>query len=241
MLIVMRHGAPQEDVDRVVAAIEEMGYQARPMPGHQRTTVGLVGNDGRVDGSRLAALPVPEIIRRLKAAGLDSIPGGGAEILVDRVRRLLHCYGKASSDEWLDVMRHAHQAGLRTTATMMYGTVETLEERLEHMFRLRDRRERGLALAPTHEEIVTLIATAHVESYRDLPLLLYQIQTKFRDEVRPRFGLVRGREFRMKDLYSFDVDWDGLDLSYAKMFDAYHAVFRRAGTLDADAASTMRG
>ena len=63
MLIVMRHGAPQEDVDRVVAAIEEMGYQARPMPGRQRTTVGLVGNDGRVDGSRLAALPgVHEIL-----------------------------------------------------------------------------------------------------------------------------------------------------------------------------------
>jgi cyclic dehypoxanthinyl futalosine synthase len=81
---------------------------------------------------------VPEVIARLIDAGLDSIPGGGAEILVDRVRRLLNCYGKASADEWLDVMRHGHRAGLRTTATMMYGTVETLEERLEHMFRLRD-------------------------------------------------------------------------------------------------------
>ena len=88
--------------------------------------------------SRLAQVPVPAVIDRLIAAGLDSIPGGGAEILVDRVRRLLHCYGKASSDEWLDVMRHAHRAGLRTTATMMYGTVETDEERIEHMTRLRD-------------------------------------------------------------------------------------------------------
>ncbi len=88
--------------------------------------------------SRLAQIPVPAVIDRLVAAGLDSIPGGGAEILVDRVRRLLHCYGKASSDEWLDVMRHAHRAGLRTTATMMYGTVETDEERIEHMTRLRD-------------------------------------------------------------------------------------------------------
>jgi cyclic dehypoxanthinyl futalosine synthase len=87
--------------------------------------------------SRLSGLAPPEVIRRLIDAGLDSIPGGGAEILVDRVRKLLHCYGKASADEWLDVMRHAHHAGLRTTATMMYGTVETLEERLEHMFRLR--------------------------------------------------------------------------------------------------------
>jgi cyclic dehypoxanthinyl futalosine synthase len=88
--------------------------------------------------SRLSRLPVPQVIERLVGAGLDSIPGGGAEILVDRVRKLLNCYNKATADEWLDVMRHAHQMGLRTTATMMYGTVETVEERLEHLFRLRD-------------------------------------------------------------------------------------------------------
>jgi cyclic dehypoxanthinyl futalosine synthase len=88
--------------------------------------------------SRLSQIGVPEVIDRLIAAGLDSIPGGGAEILVDRVRRLLHCYGKATADEWLDVMREAHRRGLRTTATMMYGTVETVEERIEHMMRLRD-------------------------------------------------------------------------------------------------------
>src|SRR6187455_716571 len=88
--------------------------------------------------TRLTKQSVPDVIERLIAAGLDSIPGGGAEILVDRVRRLLNCYGKATADEWLGVMRHAHQAGLRTTATMMYGTVETLEERIEHMIRLRE-------------------------------------------------------------------------------------------------------
>ena len=88
--------------------------------------------------SRLSHISVPEVIERLIAAGLDSIPGGGAEILVDRVRKLLHCYGKATADEWLDVMRHAHRHGLRTTATMMYGTVETIDERIEHMMRLRD-------------------------------------------------------------------------------------------------------
>ncbi|HEY1909308.1 MAG TPA: cyclic dehypoxanthinyl futalosine synthase [Vicinamibacterales bacterium] len=88
--------------------------------------------------SRLSQLAVPEVIDRLIAAGLDSIPGGGAEILVDRVRKLLHCYGKATADEWLDVMRHAHRTGLRTTATMMYGTVETDQERLEHLLRLRE-------------------------------------------------------------------------------------------------------
>jgi len=87
--------------------------------------------------SRLSRRPVPEVIRRLVAAGLDSIPGGGAEILVDRVRKILHCENKATSDEWLDVMRHAHRAGLRTTATMMYGSVETPDERVEHMMRLR--------------------------------------------------------------------------------------------------------
>src|SRR5438876_1519648 len=87
--------------------------------------------------SRLSQLPVPQVLQRLIAAGLDSVPGGGAEILVDRVRKLLHCYSKASAEEWLDVMRHAHLAGLRTTATMMYGTVETDEERLEHLLKLR--------------------------------------------------------------------------------------------------------
>jgi cyclic dehypoxanthinyl futalosine synthase len=87
--------------------------------------------------TRMSKLSVPEVIDRLIAAGLDSIPGGGAEILVDRVRKLLNCYGKATADEWLGVMREAHAKGLRTTATMMYGHVETVEERLEHMLRLR--------------------------------------------------------------------------------------------------------
>jgi cyclic dehypoxanthinyl futalosine synthase len=88
--------------------------------------------------SKINQLSVAHVIARLVAAGLDSIPGGGAEILVDRVRKLLNCYSKASAGEWLDVMRHAHHAGLRTTATMMYGTVETDEERIEHMLRLRE-------------------------------------------------------------------------------------------------------
>jgi cyclic dehypoxanthinyl futalosine synthase len=91
--------------------------------------------------SRMSRLPVPSVLDRLIAAGLDSVPGGGAEILVDRVRKLLNCYGKASTDEWLGVMRHAHLKALRTTATMMYGTVETVDERLEHMFRLRELQE----------------------------------------------------------------------------------------------------
>ena len=88
--------------------------------------------------TRMTRLPVGAVLDRLIAAGLDSIPGGGAEILVDRVRKLLNCYGKATADEWLGVMREAHRKGLRTTATMMYGHVETVEERLEHLLRLRE-------------------------------------------------------------------------------------------------------
>ena len=88
--------------------------------------------------SRLSQLPVAAVIDRLIDAGLDSIPGGGAEMLVDRVRHELNCYSKASADEWLDVMRTAHCAGLRTTVTMMYGTVERLDERIEHLMRVRD-------------------------------------------------------------------------------------------------------
>ena len=87
--------------------------------------------------SRLSGEPVPVVVRRLVRAGLDSVPGGGAEILVDRVRRELNCYSKATADEWLSVMREVHQAGLRSTATMMYGSVDTPAERVEHLCRLR--------------------------------------------------------------------------------------------------------
>jgi cyclic dehypoxanthinyl futalosine synthase len=87
--------------------------------------------------SRINKLSIDDVIARLIAAGLDSIPGGGAEILVDRVRKLLNCYSKSSADEWLDIMHRAHRFGLKTTATMMYGSVETDEERIEHLMRLR--------------------------------------------------------------------------------------------------------
>jgi prolyl-tRNA synthetase len=97
------------------------------------------------------------------------------------------------------------------------------------LFSLYDRRERRLALGPTHEEVITQLASRYVQSYRDLPLLLYQIQVKFRDEPRPRAGLIRVREFLMKDLYSFDVDDTGLDISYEKMAQAYQNVFDRCG------------
>ena len=97
------------------------------------------------------------------------------------------------------------------------------------LFQLRDRRERELALGPTHEEVVTKLFADHAVSYRDLPVTLYQIQTKFRDEARPRGGLIRVREFTMKDAYSFDADDAGLDVSYGAMFEAYRRIFARCG------------
>ncbi|MFC4768823.1 proline--tRNA ligase [Effusibacillus consociatus] len=97
------------------------------------------------------------------------------------------------------------------------------------LIRLQDRHEREFALGPTHEEVVTTLVRNEVRSYRKLPMNLYQIQTKFRDERRPRFGLLRGREFLMKDAYSFDGDWEGLDKTYWSMYDAYSRIFTRCG------------
>lgn len=95
--------------------------------------------------------------------------------------------------------------------------------------RIKDRHDRDFCLGPTHEEIVTDLYRNNVQSYKQLPVMLYQIQTKFRDEVRPRFGLMRGREFMMKDCYSFDVDKDAALESYETMRKAYHAIFKRLG------------
>jgi prolyl-tRNA synthetase len=97
------------------------------------------------------------------------------------------------------------------------------------MFKLTDRHDRELGLGPTHEEIVTPLVASEFSSYRDLPVNLYQIEWKYRDEFRPRYGLLRGREFLMKDAYSFDRDEDGMRASYQIMFEAYRRVFDRCG------------
>jgi prolyl-tRNA synthetase len=99
----------------------------------------------------------------------------------------------------------------------------------KELFRFKDRHERDFCLGPTHEEVITDLIRREVRSYRQLPLNCYQIQTKFRDEIRPRFGLMRGREFIMKDAYSFDRDEAGARVSYQKMYDAYSRVFTRCG------------
>lgn len=99
----------------------------------------------------------------------------------------------------------------------------------DEMFRLKDRNNRDFCLGPTHEEVFTDIARNEIKSYKQLPVNLYQIQTKYRDERRPRFGIMRSREFIMKDAYSFDKDQAGLDVSYDKMHDAYVKIFNRCG------------
>jgi prolyl-tRNA synthetase len=109
----------------------------------------------------------------------------------------------------------------------------------DELVRFRDRHDREFALGPTHEEVITTLIRNEVNSYRQLPINVYQIQTKFRDERRPRFGLLRGREFLMKDAYSFDVSWEGLDETYWKMHEAYCRIFDRVGlnyrSVEADA------
>src|ERR1700753_2398972 len=99
----------------------------------------------------------------------------------------------------------------------------------KEMLRIRDRHDREMLYGPTNEEQITEIVRASIQSYRDLPRMLYHIQWKFRDEVRPRFGVIRGREFLMKDAYSFDLDMVGAKQSYNKMFVAYLRTFARMG------------
>ncbi len=99
----------------------------------------------------------------------------------------------------------------------------------KELLRFIDRNNREICLAPTHEEVVTDLVRREVKSYKELPLILYQIQTKFRDEIRPRFGVMRGREFTMKDAYSFDVDEAGAEKSYKDMYEAYVNIFKRCG------------
>ncbi len=97
------------------------------------------------------------------------------------------------------------------------------------MFKIKDRQQRDMVLGPTHEEVITDLANRQINSYRQLPKTFYQIQTKFRDEIRPRFGLMRAKEFIMKDAYSFDVSWEAADASYQAMYDAYIRIFKRCG------------
>ncbi|MDO8603693.1 MAG: proline--tRNA ligase [Candidatus Omnitrophota bacterium] len=99
----------------------------------------------------------------------------------------------------------------------------------EDLITYKDRHGRVIVFGPTHEEVITDLVRNHVNSYKQMPITFYQIQTKFRDEVRPRFGVIRSREFIMKDAYSFDRDWEGLDKSYQRMYEAYENIFKKSG------------
>jgi len=106
------------------------------------------------------------------------------------------------------------------------GRDETLKD---VMIQFKDKKGRQMCLGPTHEEVITDLVKSHVQSYKQLPVVLYQIQTKFRDEMRPRFGIVRACEFIMKDAYSFDANQEGLEQNYQRMYDAYEKIFIRCG------------
>ncbi|MCX7982431.1 MAG: proline--tRNA ligase [Syntrophales bacterium] len=133
------------------------------------------------------------------------------------------------------IREEMNRAGAQELVMPVVQPAELWKEsgRWEHygkeLLRFRDRKDSEYCLAPTHEEVITDLVRNEVKSYRQLPLNLYQIQTKFRDEMRPRFGVIRCREFVMKDAYSFDIDEEGAELSYRKMFDAYQRIFTRCG------------
>ncbi len=145
-------------------------------------------------------------------------------------------YGLAAIRRVENIVREEmNRAGAQELMMPMVQPADLWKESGRHekygpeLLRFTDRHERESCLGPTHEEVITDIARKEVHSYRDLPINLYQIQTKFRDEIRPRFGLMRGREFIMKDAYSFDVSDEMAEVSYRKMYDAYNAIFQRCG------------
>ena len=128
--------------------------------------------------------------------------------------------------DWRIIREELNKAGAQEVLMPIASPAELWQESGrwdfygKELFRFKDRHERDFCLGPTHEEVITDLVRREVRSYRQLPANFYQIQTKFRDEIRPRFGLMRGREFIMKDAYSFDADQAGADVSYRKMYDA---------------------
>jgi prolyl-tRNA synthetase len=159
------------------------------------------------------------LIRRL-AAGIYSLLPLGLKAVQKMERIIREEMDRAGAQEvFLPAMQPA-EIWQKSGRWSVYG---------KELIRLEDRHQRMFCLGPTHEEVVTSLVANEVRSYRQLPLNLYQIQTKFRDEIRPRFGVMRGREFSMKDAYSFDRDESGAEESYRGMFEAYNRIFERCG------------
>jgi len=174
-------------------------------------------SDAEVDSHRL--LVRAGCIRRL-AAGMYSWLPLGYRVLRKVEQIVREEMDAAGAQELLLPIVQPLELWQRSGRDVAYGPL---------MFRLQDRKETGFCLAPTAEEVITATAAAELTSYRDLPVNLYQIHWKYRDELRPRFGLLRSREFLMKDAYSFDADLDGLRVAYRAMYDAYHRIFERCG------------
>ena len=173
--------------------------------------------DAEVDSHRL--LVRAGFIRKV-AAGVYSWLPLGHRVLRKVEQIVREEMDEAGAQELLLPIIQPLELWQRTGRDKAYGPL---------MFKLNDRKETGFALAPTAEEVITVTVSNEYGSYRDLPVNLYQINWKYRDELRPRFGLLRSREFLMKDAYSFDADIEGLKASYKLMYDAYHRVFERCG------------
>ena len=173
--------------------------------------------DAEVDSHRL--LVRAGYIRRVAAGMYAWLPLGYR--VLRRVEEIVREeMDRAGAQETLLPILQPRELWQRSGRDAAYGPL---------MFRLEDRKETGFCLAPTAEEVMASIVAQEYTSYRDLPVNLYQIHWKYRDELRPRFGLLRGREFLMKDAYSFDTDLEGLRTSYQQMYDAYYRVFERCG------------
>jgi prolyl-tRNA synthetase len=159
------------------------------------------------------------LIRKVASGTYTYLPLGWRSLLkiIGIVREEIN---KAGAQEILVPSMQPLELWQKTGRSVDYGPT---------IFRLNDRHGKGNVLSPTAEEVVTYLAAGEIKSYKQLPINLYQISAKFRDEFRPRFGPIRSREFMMKDAYSFDADSAGLDKSYKAMYDAYCRIFKRCG------------
>ena len=157
------------------------------------------------------------LVRQLGAGLWTWLPAGWRvhQRVVQVIREEIDAIG---GQELLMPVLHPAELWQETRRWEVYGP---------ELMRLTDRHERAFALGPTHEEVITDLVRNEVRSYRQLPLNLFQIQTKFRDEIRPRFGLLRGREFTMKDAYTFHADQASLDETYERYYEAYSRIFTR--------------
>ncbi len=159
------------------------------------------------------------LIRKLSSGVYEFLPLG--YIVLKKVERIIREeMNAAGAQELLLPALHPKELWEETGRWEIYG---------DEMMKVIDRNKRQFGLGPTHEEVITDLVRKEVKSYRQLPVILYQFQTKFRDEIRPRFGIMRGREFIMKDCYSFDKDEAGLNINYQKMVQAYQNIFTRCG------------